>query len=517
MITATASPSRGSNTRGKIRKMFPLRSIAIVGAGVSGCLAAATLRRVLGESCDVTLVALPDDNVINGALAAVPGLHRLLELLGIDEHSLVRATRATYRLGTRFRDWNAVGDRYFQGFGSIGAKLDAVPFQHHWLRLARSGDCAAFEEFSMAAQLARLDRFAPPHNDPRSVLSLYSYAWHFDAGLLARKLREQALQLGVVELRDEIANVDIATRGEIRGLELAGGARVNADFYIDCSGPRAALAAALGVGHEDWSAWLPCDRLQTVRLDGVEGLPPYLDCQAQPDGWRFTLPLQHQTVLGRIYGSEFTSDAAIAEQLRGASSSTSAPQVHRLLRGRPREFWVRNCLLMPGEHLDPLESTGLHLAHTGITRFLAHFPASHDSLTDRGEYNRLTCEEYDRIRDLLALHYHATARDDSPFWRKCRAASPPATLAERIALFTDSARLTIAEEEHCGQDGWLAVLLGQRVLPRSYDPLAECTPVAIARNALTGMSAEMRARAASAPLHRDYLLQYGLMPARNAA
>src|SRR5262249_50966884 len=249
-------------------------------------------------------------------------------------------------------------------------------------------------------------------------LSLYSYAWHFDARLLARSLRDRALQLGVVERRDAIANVDTGPPGEIRGLVLAGGARLDADFYIDCSGPRAVLAAAVGAEHEDWSAWLPCDRLQTVRLDGDETLPPYLDCQAQPDGWAFTLPLQHQSVRGRIYASEFTSDAAVAEQLAGAGSSTKAPQVQQLLRGRPREFWLRNCLLMPGEHLDPLESTGLHLAQTGITRFLAHFPVSRDSPTDSREYNRLTGEEYDRIRDLLALHYYATSRDDSPFWRR---------------------------------------------------------------------------------------------------
>ena len=496
--------------------MFPLRSIAIVGAGVSGCLAAATLKRVLGDSCEVTLLALPDDNAINGALAAVPSLHRLLDLLGVDELALVRATQATYRLGTCFRDWHAVGDRYFQGFGSIGAKLDSVPFQHHWLRLAREGGCAPFEDFSMAAQLARLERFAPPHNDPRSVLSLYSYAWHFDARLLARALRELALRLGAVERRGEIAHVDLGSQGEIRELVLAGGARHGADFYLDCSGMRGALAGPLGVVYEDWSAWLPCDRWQAVQVDATGGLQPFVDCQAQADGWRFTMPLQHQTVHGQVYSSEFVGDAVVAERL-GAGSSALPLQVHPLRRGRPREFWVRNCLLMPGENLDPLESTGLHLAQTGVTRFLAHFPVRADSPTDRGEYNRLTCEEYDRIRDLLALHYHATSREDSRFWRQCRAASPPATLADRIALFTDSARLTIGEEEHCGHDGWLAVLLGQGVQPRSYDPLAECTPLAHARDALAKMAAEMQARAASVPLHRDYLLQRSLMSSRSAA
>src|SRR5262245_19854154 len=209
MIVASTPASCGSNkNRGECVGEFPLRSIAITGGSISGWLAATTLKQVLGASSDVTVLTLPDDNAINGAHAAVPSLHRLFNLLAIDEAALMRATQATYRLGTQFRDWGAPGQRYFQGFGSIGAKLEAVPFQHHWLRLARSGDCAAFEEFSMAAQLARLGNFAPPHNDPRSVLSLYSYAWHFDSRLLARIFREQALRLGVGEVHGAIAGVE---------------------------------------------------------------------------------------------------------------------------------------------------------------------------------------------------------------------------------------------------------------------------------------------------------------------
>ena len=511
----SASQSRGTNMHGGILLgTLPLRSIAVVGAGVSGWLAAATLRRVLGEDCAVTVASLPDDNAISGALAAAPSLHRLLGLLGADERALLRATRGTYRLGTLFSNWGAREQRYFQGFGSIGAKLGAVPFQHHWLRVARGGDCAAFEEFSMAAQLAKLDRFAPPHNDPRSVLSLFSYGWHFDAKLLADLLRAFALHLGVTERSGPLGEVELDTAGDIRAVRI-GGEPLTADFFVDCSGTAAALSGPLGVAQEDWSAWLPCDRLQWTHSVAAESLRPFTEIEAQESGWSFSLPLQRYTVRGWVYSSEYTSDAEVAARL-APGSSTPPPHMRPLLRGRPREFWVRNCLLLPGEALEPLESAGLHLAQTGITRWLAHFPAQPDSPTDRGEYNRLTAEEYDRILDLMVLHYHVTLRDDSPFWRRCRAMEPPATLARRIALFTDSARLTIGEEEHCGVDGWLAVLFGQGIQPRSYDPLAEATPLAAARDALAKMAAEMRTRAREAPTQREFLARNGLLDTAGA-
>lgn len=490
---------------------FPLRSIVVVGGGATGSLAAATLARVLGGSCPIRLIELPDDHAAGGASASVPSLHRLLRLLRIDEAVLMRATGATFRLGAMFRDWSAVGERYFNGFGAFGAKLDAVPFQHHWLRQRAAGDATSFEEFSMAAQLARLDRFAIPQSDPRSVLSLYSYAWHFDSKLLAGYLRDHAVKAGVAAIPGDIANVTLDSTGYVRELLLADGSRVEGEFFIDCSGARAVLGSALGVVNEDWSGWLPCDRMQSLRSGPEDRLPPYSESIADSAGWRSRIPLQHCTVQSQVYCSDFADDDAIASKLSATTSDARhAPHLQRLSRGRPKEFWLRNCLLMPGDTLDPLDGSDLHFAQSGITRFLAHFPVGRSSPTDVAEYNRLTADEYDRLRDLLVLHYHATRRTDSPFWDHCRAMTLPESLRRRLALFADSGRITISEDEHCGVDAWLFVLLGQGLLPRSYDPLVESMPLATARRAFAGIATEMRTRAAELPLHRDFIARSGV-------
>lgn len=494
---------------------FPLRNIVVVGGGTTGWLAAATLARVIGASCPIRLITRASDVVDgarNGATASVPSLHRMLRLLRIDETALMRATAATFRLGAMFRDWTAVGDHYFNGFGAFGARLDAVPFQHHWLRHVAAGGSEGFEEYSMAAHLARLDRFAIPQSDPRSVLSLYSYAWHFDSGLLVDFLRLYALQAGVKEITDEIAAVTLdPADGSVRELVLAGGNRVEGDLFIDCSGAHAVLSSALGMTNEDWSPWLPCDRMQTLRTDPEDRLPPYSEAIADTAGWRSSIPLQNCAVRSQVYCSEFTDDDAIAAKLTASARASSSrdPYLQRLVRGRPKEFWTRNCLLLPGESIDPLDGTALHLAQSGITRFLAHFPVGKSSPTDVAEYNRLTAGEYDRLRDHLVLHYHATRRADSPFWNRCREMTLPETLRHKLALFADSGRITVTEEDHCGVDSWLFVLLGQGLLPRSYDPLVEAMPLATARRAFAGISHEMRTRAATLPTHRDFLRQRG--------
>ena len=388
-----------------------------------------------------------------------------------------------------------------------------MPFQHYWLRAHSAGACAPFEDFSLAAQAARAGRFELPRPDPRSVLPPYTYAWHFDSARLTDCLRARALTLGATAIAGRVAAVERAEVGTVRTLILEDGARVAAGLYVDVDG---ALASALGVEIEDWSAWLPCDRMYTQRCALDANWPPFSTASAAAAGWRFAMPLQNACVRGLVTSSEFMrEDEAVASLSADvpAEARLQSPHCARLVRGRPREFWIHNCILLPGNRLDPLEGTALHLAQTGVTRLLAHFPVGASSPPDRAEYNRLTVEEYDRLRDLLVLHYHATRRDDSPFWQRCRAMTLPDTLTRRLALFTDSGRLTIGEEEHCGVEGWLAVLFGQGLMPRAYDRLADFISLdeldENLRLALASLAADIGARAAALPRHREAISNLG--------
>jgi tryptophan halogenase len=488
-----------------------IASIAIIGGGPAGWLSAATLARVLKpDYCDLRLIDLPRSSPGTISECALPSFHRLNNnLLGINESDLMQRTGATFKLGTRFVDWDRIGHAYFHTFAPFGAKLEAVPFHQHWLRLSRSGRAGRLEDYSTATVAARQGRFAPPATDRQSVLSLYSYGYHFGTDSLAAYLRDYAQSHGVTRIDRSI--VEARLRGEdgfVDQLLLDDGTSIRADLYLDCrDAAQLAMQPLVETAHVDWSAWLPCDRAVALPCTGSGEPAPYSQAAARPYGWRWHQPLQQCIDSGYAYSSQYLSDeqasAALLEDLPG--TPLAEPRAWRFSTGHPARFWDRNWLRLPGSSLEPLECTGLHLVQTGITRLLSLFPVHRHSPDDAEEYNRLTLMEYERVRDYLILHYKATARSDSPFWEYCRHMPIPDSLRAKMELFQDSARMPMLEEEHFGEDSWLSVLLGQGIEPRGYDPLADVLGIEEASSALAYLKSKIEAAVATLPMHGAFL------------
>lgn len=490
-----------------------VQSIAIVGGGAAAWLAAAALgRRLQSNFCDIRVIEPP--LVTAGAYSevALPTFHRLNNLLGIDENDLVRKTRGTFRLGAKFVDWGQAGNRYFHTYGSFGAKLDAVPFHHYWIKLRQAGDPASIEEYSTATVAAKSRRFAHAALDRRSMLSLYSYGYHFHAELLAAYLREYAEAHGVTRVLGNVVDVHLrGADGFIDALQLDNGSRVGADLYIDCGGvPGAQFGGVLTNAFEDWGRWLPCDRAVGMLCASAGVAAPYSEATAQSSGWRTRIPLQGCIDNTYVYSSRHLSDDEAAAALRRDLPGTalSEPRLLRLSPGRPANFWEKNWIALSGAVPEPLESTGLHLVQTGITRLLTLFPVRRFSPSDIEEYNRQTSMEHERIRDFLILHFKATQRSDSPFWEHCRQLEIPDTLRAKIELFRRCGRVAMHDDEHFGEDSWLTLFFGQNLDPQDYDPLADVLDVEEVKAALSRMRSMIKDGVDTLPTHSHFIEEH---------
>jgi tryptophan halogenase len=446
--------------------------------------------------------------------ATIPPIRLFNRRLGIDEHEMLSRTQGSYKLGIQFVNWGRSGHRYFHPFGPFGTDFDIVPLHHYWLRERANGDATSLDEYSMAWAAASRTRFDRPSKDPRMVRSTYEYAYHFDASLYANYLRGFAEQRGVQRIEGKVVGVALHPEsGNIESLTLDRGQTIAADFYIDCSGFRGLLIEeALHTGYEDWSHWLPCDRAVAMQCEHGGDFTPYTRSTAHAAGWQWRIPLQHRIGNGYVFCSRYISDdAATATLLANLDGKPiTDPRVLRFTTGRRNKFWTRNCVAigLAAGFMEPLESTSIHLIQTGITRFLAFFPDRDIDPLAVAEYNRLTQLEYETVRDFLILHYHATERDDAELWRQCAAMSIPETLQYKIDHFRAYGRLVSARMELFQNPSWLAVLVGQLIVPDRLEPLLAERSDVDAPARLAGLRRIMREAAEIMPLHRDYIDQH---------
>ena len=254
-----------------------IRSIAIVGGGSAGWMAAAILARALpGFGCSITLIESPLIGTVGVGEATIPPIIDLLRFLGINEADFIRHTRATYKLGIKFTDWLRPGHSYWHPFGTFGVSINRRPFFHAWLKAESEGLAPRFNDFSLSAALGDGDRFRFPDPAADGPVAGLRYALHFDAGLVAQYLRAYAERLGVARLARTVAGATRRADGFLDELRFNDGTGLRADLYIDCSGFRGALIEqVLETGYIDWSDCLPCNRAVAVPTQLASARTPW--------------------------------------------------------------------------------------------------------------------------------------------------------------------------------------------------------------------------------------------------
>ncbi|RZL86653.1 MAG: tryptophan 7-halogenase, partial [Variovorax sp.] len=345
-------------------------------------------------------------------------------------------------------------------FGLTGKDHWTAGFQHFWLAAQRRGPARVphgpYGDYCLELCAALNGRFG---HLPRQVIN---YAYHLDASRYAVYLRGLSEGWGVQRIEGRIATVLQHAGGDIRALKLADGSEVEGDLFIDCTGFRSLLLGqALGVGFEDWSHWLPCDSAVAVQTASVGAPVPYTRSIAHPFGWQWRIPLQQRVGNGLVFSSAHLGDDEAKAFLLGhvQGEALTARRVLKFKPGQREVTWRRNVVAigLASGFLEPLESTSIHLIQRGITRLMQCFPAGGIQQSDIDEYNRQVRDEIEHIRDFIVLHYHATNRRDAPLWRHCAEMAPPPSLAHRLQLFRDTARVFKAPHELFGENSWVQV------------------------------------------------------------
>jgi tryptophan halogenase len=492
-----------------------LKEIVIVGGGSAGWMTAAALSSLLDpKDVSITLVESDEIGAIGVGEATIPDIINFNRMLGIREDEFMKATQATFKLGIEFVDWGRKGDIYLHPFGQHGVDMKGIDFHQYWMHSRAGGNERPIQQYSLCAVAAKQNKFALPDPDPRSVLSQLRYAYHFDATLYARFLRQYAEARGVRRIEGKVEQILQAPEtGFITGLTLDNGQAANGDFFFDCTGFRALLSEkTLGVPLIDWRHWLPCDSALAVASQHSGPLTPYTRSTAKRAGWQWRIPTQKRTGNGHIYCREHMSDDEAASILLAGldGEALGSPRQIRFTTGHRQEFWTKNCIAigLSAGFLEPLESTSIYLIQEGISRFISLFPNATLPQVVRDEYNRHMRTEFEQVRDFIILHYFANERDDGPFWTYCRTMDIPNSLKHKIALFREAGRIFRYEEELFTRPSWVAVFLGQHIEPSSHDPIVSTLSYEEVTSSIESMRTAMEDAAARMPTHEQFLARY---------
>lgn len=511
--------------------------VVIVGGGSAGWMTAAYLSRVLTENVEIKLIESAQINTIGVGEATFSTLRLFFEALGLQEEDWMHQCNASYKLAIKFVDWNAERRHFYHPFQRFDS-VDGTSIIEWWLKLKRGKAPFDYSCFSVPAicDALRSPRFHDGHvfdrkvdahfssQDPDKALLLeelkiqYPYAYHFDASLLAKYMCRYAQDRGVRRVVDDVLEVKVADNGFIHGVRTANSGIIEGDLFVDCTGFRGLLInQTLKEPFISFSESLPCDSaiaLQVPSYPETNGIQPYTTATALSSGWVWNIPLFHRTGVGYVYSSAFQSRDSAEEEFRthlGRRSEGCKANHIRMRIGRCRNSWVGNCVAigLASGFVEPLESTGIFFIQHGIEQLANHFPKRTFDEESIRQYNNNVADVVDGVREFLTLHYAASTRNDTPFWKATKTdfVVPP-ELAERMKLWKK--RLPTNRNINSRYHGFEAysyscMLLGLGHTPESSLPMLDYKDSSRALSTFDALERESRRLAQNLPTLHSYL------------
>lgn len=459
-----------------------LDRIVVAGGGIAAACAAIAFARALPRA-SVLLLSLPVDAaaLADRLPAADPRGLALLARVGIGEEALVAAGAASHRIGQHFA-WG--GTPFTIGEGDGVPQLAGAALHQLW----RAHGEGAFHELVPAAMLAAADRFVHPDDRPGSLLSQIDYSLRLDPERALPLLHRAAAAARVA--MSPAARLTPLWRDGVCAAVLADGVRIDADLFVDATGPQARLAAD-DAAWIDWRETLPADRLL---LRSTPSAPSPCDrYEATADGWTARWPLADRTLHGVAQAAG-----------RGAAGKGESIAVHP--RRQAASFAGRVLALGDAAAaLGPLGWLGLPLALAQLEIALELMPARGDGPLLAAEYNRRASLAADRFHAYAAAFYLAGPPRRGAFWHALRQRTSPPELATALAQFGRRGSLPPLEEAVVPRAAWQQALIGLGVRPEIADPVARSVPAPSAVAALTQWRRAVAALPATLPPYPNYL------------
>ncbi|MCI0537284.1 MAG: tryptophan 7-halogenase [Verrucomicrobiales bacterium] len=441
-------------------------SIIVLGAGSAGLMAALTLKRKLTQ-LDVRVIRSPDIGIIGvGEGTTVSFPRHFFEYLKIKPRYFYVEAEPTWKMGIRFL-WGRRKEFYY---------TFSYEFERRLPELSRNSGFYYSEEFPWlghASAFMAHQKVFP--RQPNGLPQFHNnHAFHIENRKLVTWLENRCRENGV-PIADATVQAERGPEG-ILALVTEKGERFSADLFVDASGFRSELLGrALEEPFQSYQDSLFCDRAVIGGWPRTnEPILPYTTAETMEAGWCWQIEHEHFINRGYVYASAFISDeAALAEFLRNNPKLATTPRVVKFRSGRYARNWVGNVVAVGNAagFVEPLEATALQVICVEASTLA---DALQDCLGDPPSsliklYNRYNADQWDDIRNFLAVHYKFNARLNTPFWRACQQDTALHGAQDIVDWYRENGPSVLAgvalvhSSNSFRMDGYLALLVGQNV------------------------------------------------------
>lgn len=442
-----------------------IQKILVLGAGSAGLIAAISLKRKLPQ-LTIRVVRSPEIGVIGVGEGTTPNFPKhIFDYLGISRKQFYALAEPTWKLGIRFL-WGPRG-RFDYTFGH---QLDC-----QWNDLPMPSGYYCVDDFRCVSEPGALmwhDKVFARQPDGCPDIQGW-HAFHIENKKFVDVLERTARENGVEIIDGKVTAAERLPHGPLAAVHLEDSRRLEADFFIDCSGFRSELLGrALEEPFVSFDCSLFCDRAVVGGWERTnEPILPYTTAETMDAGWAWQIEHEHHINRGYVYSSAAISDdAAAVEFLRKNPKAPASPRLVKFRSGRYRRLWVENVVAIgnSGGFVEPLEATALMIvcAHAQALLEMLHRSHLSPTATWRDLYNDLAAQGWTDIRDFLALHYRLNTALDTSFWRACREDTDVSNIAPLLEFYADNGptgfcryRLPRLENDF-GVEGYLVMLVG---------------------------------------------------------
>lgn len=504
-----------------------IKQIVILGGGSAGWLTAGTLAakqlHTDNKPYSITLIESPEVKIIGVGEGTWPTMRGTLKTMGINESDFIRECDVSFKQGAKFAKWitGEADDFYYHPLELPNGYFDTNMAQS-WFNGSRESSFSntvsaqeALCEFSLAPKMITSPEYA----------AIANYAYHIDAGKFSQFLKKHCIEkLGVNYISDHVTQVNGDQQtGDIKSLATKGHGNIEGDLFVDCSGAKSLLIG------QHYKVPLLCKKevlfidnaiaVQVPYSDPQVEIPPYTLSTAQDSGWIWDIALPTRRGVGHVFSSQHCSTEDAQKTLTQYLAETGVTNIEALRfnhidfnPGIREQFWVNNCVAvgMSAGFLEPLEASALVMVELAAAAISEQLPASKTAMAIMAkQFNEKFHYNWDRIVDFLKLHYLASQRTDSQFWRDNQAdSSIPESLKELMLLWqhrTPSEFDFKQKREVFSAASYQYVIYGMQQLPQSLNTVMSSQQNVLAQRCVDDTQHQINQYKQALPSHRTLL------------